>query len=716
MTSYGAAGSAPLGFTFAVEDKATGPLGKIEKAYFSTMEKMERITPKLNKAMDGYGKVVGKVAENLQKTTDRTKSFEEAGEKLLKPKRKPSPDEDPGSKFDKFEEGLKDVGSEATTASDSLFGLNSSFAHLGKLLGAAGIAGIVLAFLALLVKAVTSVIEFRREVAKLNEAFSMTGKDSKEVSSAVFGLSYSFGKTRDEAVALVRELLELGQIPSVAKAAGTSFRELAQITMEFSAATGTSEASAAKLTDQLLRINRVSPTNLRTIGFSIKNIADNSRMTTDELIAMNEAMQPIFANLADQSQDARSAFTKNMLGVAGALSNVGIDAKESAGMFADMLDETSISGINSLSKLSAFTDILPEQLKEMIKSDPASIFDALAKKSEFLRTTDPLNFKQMARELNPLGLGFEDLTKLAVEFGQSGQKSFKQTATDLAALEAKDKSLSDAAKKRQTAIDGVMTRFSAQWDTLMLRIGGPLLDKVITPLLNRLMPRMEQFIDWLSKVNWESIFGGVSTALDTVDNVSNATWSAMYKQVGLVNAVAKGFANIVDATITDGFDGMLRAGKEAFTGLKVAAVDWFDSVIAIFDNLLVGIGGLAGFIADIPGLGDSVANGLASIAKGAEDRIKARKIEAAKPKKDRTAAESYDAAMGKASASTTATTRLKAEAEIPSHLTTSSPSMELLLREANETSKKILAALKGATKGSAAAADKVGTVMSFAGG
>lgn len=687
-----------LGFEFAVGDKASQPLGKIEKAYHSIMKTFDTLTSKLGRAMKSHSDGTAKVGEESEKTTKKFQGLAKIKEFL-------------GGKIGKLKEGFGEMKAEMVQSAEAAFGMNEAFASMLKIMGTAGLLGALIGFVGFLAKAFLETLEFRREVAKLNEAFTMNKKEAGEVSGAVFSLSHSLGKSRQEAIGLVRSLLELGLTPKVAKDAGTSFKELAKITMDFSAATGASSESAARLTDQLLRINQVGSTNLRSIGFSIKNIADNSRITTDELIAMNEAMEPMFAHLSEMSADAKTAFTQNMLAIGGALSDVGIDGKKATAQFAEMLDETSTEGIESLAKLSMFTGKNTETLKEMIKSDPAAIFDELAKKSEFLRKTDPIRFKQMARDLQPLGLQFGELTKLAEKFGVEGSKSFKQTTIDLAAMEAKDKALSDAAKKRQAAIDGIMDKFKAQWDSLLLRVGGKLITKLVEPMMKRVIPAFEKLIDYLAEVDWDGIFSGAFDAINALWNIVKGFLSAVTIGFEVIGTVIGGVMAMVTGLWDNGISGMMDAGKELFDELAKLSSGWADSLLGIFDDILVNIGGLAGLVSHIPGIGNTMASGLSSIAKGAEERIKARKVEA-----ERSSAPTADSSVRSSMKATSGPKPVASvnEVSMPSRMTTSSPSTDQLLREQNDISKKILAALRTNTSESASGA-KSAKVMSFAG-
>lgn len=684
-----------VGLKWEVEDKASGPLGKIEKAYLSLQNMITSISGKLAKSMKSQSDGLGKVGDKAERAEKKTRSLWS----FLKDQFKKGVDDTSGS--------LGEMKGELAGAADEAFGMNNAFSMLTKVMGVAGFLGIIIGVVAFLAKAFTQTLQFRREIAKLNESFSMTKKDAKEVSSAVFALGHSFGKTNEEALAMVRTLLEVGVTPKAAKDAGTSFKELAKITMEVSAATGASSEASAKLTDQLLRINKVDPTNLRGIGFSIKNIADNSRITTDELIAMNEAMEPIFAHLSDQSKDARAAFTQNMLGVAGALSDVGIDGKKATSQFAEMLDETSSEGITALSQLSLFTGKNTDALKQMIKEDPAAIFDEISKRSEFLRKTDPVSFKQMARDLKPLGLGFSELTQLAAKYGDENKQSFKERTAELAALSANDERLAQTAKKRQEALDGIMERFRTQWDNLMLRVGGKLITKIVEPMMRRVIPVFEKFINWLSDLDWDGIFDEAIKIWKVVSAAATGFFKLVAFGLEVIGTVIGGFSAIIAGAFERGWDGAWDATKMMLNELEKLALKWIDSLLGTWDKLVVSIGKY------VPGVDISAAE-----ARIASREKEAKKPVAIPPGAGRAATTApVRTSLERAGVSPVATTARAQEVNMPSRMTTHSPTTEQLLREQNETSRKILEAVRGGVRGAgSAAAAKSNMVLSLAGG
>jgi hypothetical protein len=363
-------------------------------------------------------------------------------------------------------------------------------------------------------KAASTALEFSREMAHLNETYFMTKRESAEVSSAVAGISLAFGKTREDAIETVKTLLDLGMIPRVANEAGTSIKELARISTEFSAATGVASGEAAGLIDQLLRVNRVGSTNIRSTAFAIKAVADNSHMTTQELLALNKAIEPIFAHFADKSEGARAAWTKNMMGVGGALSKLGISAERTSANFGNMLNSASAEGQKALGQLASFTDLNTDTLREMIQTDPAAIFDRLAVQAAKFKSQGSLQV--MATQLSGINMSFEDAARLADEFGVKGPGAFKSTVASMIVMEQKNKSAADIAAARQTQLDSLMTGFKKEWEDLMLSIGGPMLTKVIQPIMKRLIPALKEVVKYLSNVDWDKVFGRLEAVIRRV--------------------------------------------------------------------------------------------------------------------------------------------------------------------------------------------------------
>lgn len=533
-----------LGFGFAVDDEASGPLGDIEKSYVSLMRTMEGFHKKLAASMKGHSDRLG----------DAGDAAEKAGRKQ----------ENETSKLKEADKALRDniVGLDK-------FGL--SWDKVIKGLTAVSIGAVLIGVVALFKKALDAAVKYRSELAKLNETYALNAQETRVVSSTILSLADRAGRTREEVIKLTESLLELGITPKSVDKLGISFRDLARDTLDLSSAAKVGVETAAQFTDQLIRINRIPANNIRNIGFSIKNIADQTRITADELIQFNKSLEPIFAFMTDDSAEARAKFTQEMAGVAGALSDVGIDATKATSQFAEMLDETSESGAKALGQLASFTNRSTTELRELIKNDPTAVFDTLAKSAARM---DPSQLRLMARSLEPLGLNFSELTRLSEEFGQSSSKSFKDRVKEITALDAKDDALAKAAMRRQSRIEGVQTRFQRVWENVMIRIGGAIIDNLVGPLTDVVVPMVEKFIKWLGDVDWKKVFQVLFKTMGDIVAAFEAVWP-------VVKWVFGNIGELIGLVMSNVFT-LVEAGIELFSGnwKKAGAL-----VMSIFDNI-----------------------------------------------------------------------------------------------------------------------------------
>lgn len=542
-----------LGLQFGVDDQASEPLGEIEDAYISLMKTMGTFHKKLQKSLKG--------------TSDGT---EEAGESAKKA----------GEEQEKESGKLREAADALKENALGLDELKISWNSIIKALTAVSVGAAIVSIFEFFRRAMMKALEFRKELAKLNETYSMTAKDTVAVAGTLLSLTSRAGRTRDEVSQLVKAMLDLALTPSVAKKAGTSFRALARDALDFSSATGASLESAAELTDQLIRINQIPANNIRNIGYSIKNVADQSRISADELVQFNKGLEPLFAFLIDKSGDARTKFTQEMTGIAGVLSDVGIDANKATSQFAEMLDRTSEEGAKALGQLASFTGRGTEELRNMIMENPSAVFDTLAESASRM---SPEQLQLMARSLQPLGLGFSELTRLSEGFGVSSKQNFQQAVRDIIALNARDDALAKAAAKRQERVSGIMDRFGALWDSIMIKIGGAVLDNLAKPFMEEVVPAVEEFVKWLGTVDWNGAFSTLFTVIKTIWKVGKFTFDLL--KVGFQNL--GDFIGLTFGTIASAIQGLIALflgdwGRAAdiFKGIWESIVDTLKGMVA----------------------------------------------------------------------------------------------------------------------------------------
>ncbi len=714
-------GGQQLGFNFAVQDEASRPIGRIEKAYLGLMSTWNKVTNKVKGAMKAMSDRFSDVSKGAEKAGKATK--EQSG---------------------KFAELRTAVNTNVV----GLDKLGISWDRIIKGLTALSIGAVVVGVIAFFKKAFDAALKFRREMALLNEQYALNAMQAREVSRTIVTLAGRAGKTRQEITQLAGSLLELGLVPGVVDGLGISFKELTKVTLDLSAATGVSSETAAEFADQLIRINRVPAQGIRGIGAAIKFIADESRISADALIGLNKNLEPLFAMLSDQSEKARTDFTLNMLGLGGALSNIGIDAGKVTGQFAEMLDRTSSQGAEAIGQLSNFTRVGTEQLREMIKTDPSAIFDAIAKRASKL---DPTTLDLYAKALEGIGLDRADLRRLR-EFGQTSKTTFGERAAAVAKAAAKEEDLAKKGEARQTKLDKLLSRFNRMWDDMMLDIGGPLLD-ILVPLLEKFVrPLIKEFTGFLKKVDWKafakgadstvrsmttvfmglgrfigSIFGTVGGIIGKTFGVAAIAVEAFIKlfkgefggAARLFGEMFKGMGSVIfdvfttlpraafaafglnfDEWLNDtlgklkgwgkiaikavaGFltwvkDGFMKVGMVMISPFRIAA----DFIMEQVDKLLSWLGKeIAPKVARIPVIGSALAESLLGLGEAAQARIDVREHEASTRKK----AGQVSSVVGQA-ARTAEVTQPAIQVSgqgIPDRMRTNSPEQEDLLRKNN---------------------------------
>lgn len=488
------AGAAQLGLGFGVEveDEASKPLGEIEKAYVSLMKNMDMTLRQTSKLMN-------KFSEQLDDVEDAVDDVSDSHERSV-------------SKFAEMRDALREN-------IFSLEDLGISWGKMIKFLGAVSVGALVLGVVMFFKRAAQAAIEFRKEVNQLNEVYQMSTRDAVRVQSTVQGLTGTFGRTRDEVLQLTRSMLDIGLTPKAIKAAGGAFRDTTKDILAFSSATGVGLGEAAEFADQLIRINKIPIQNIRRTAAGFKAIADNARITSSELISLNKQLEPLFTRMAQGSEKSREEFTLNVAALAGELSELGIDGGKAMGDFDDMLNRFSESGVEALNRLSAFTGIGTEQLREMIRENPATVFDQVAKSAAKL-SPDQLEF--MAQAMKPLNLSFAELNRLA-ERGRKVQleqaDSFVVAAQKAAEKAAKERALQEAAQKRTEAFTNRLDKLAADWRETMEVSGVQILDNIVMPLSEKVIPLLRQLANWTGTKGPRDLidfFSAVGGAIATV--------------------------------------------------------------------------------------------------------------------------------------------------------------------------------------------------------
>lgn len=489
-----------VGYRFDVTDEASQPLGSIEQAYVGVMDAMDQMHQTLMQAVRGQNEAMEDAAETAEEVQEETGKT--------------------AGKFDELTGAVKDnwLG---------LDRLGVSWASLTKFLAAASvgaaIVGVAFAFKSLADRA----IALKNQLAALNEQYLMSAKQAMIVEGTVLRLQGTFGRTRDEVVSMTSRMLDLALVPGKLEALGTTFGKLSKDILTFSSATGIGVEGAADFADHLLQVQRIPAVGIRNIANAVKAVADNSRIGADELVSFIKGLDPILAMLSDQSGTASEEFVKNMTGIAGALTNIGVDPARATAMFGEMLDRTSEEGVEALSKLAIFTGQNEEALRSMIETDPARIFDELSRAAA---TMDKDQFRLLAKQLQPLGLEFVELNRLrneGIKISNNEALTFaKRAAAELAKAE-QSKKLEEAAQKRQERLTAAMNKLSGRWDAVLTRMGTSILEKVVLPLSDSLIPVVKDFLVLLETGKLEEYFyslgDGTYYALEAIKNYWNET-------------------------------------------------------------------------------------------------------------------------------------------------------------------------------------------------
>ncbi len=487
----------PVGFGFGVDDQASKPLSQIESAYVDLMSSMDKVMKQTSKVMDKYSDKTERVTDVVEKAgKEETKKTTKLGEA--------------GSALKKNIVGVDKLG--------------ISWKKFTDILTAVSVVGVVLLAITAVVKLVKffksfgeEALKLRREVARLNETYAMNAKEARVVTSTLRGLDMRAGRTREEVGQLVKTMLDLAFLP------GKGFKKLTRDILDFSSATGISVDSAAKFADQLIHIDRLPTTAVRRLGLGIKYIADITRTTTDELIGFHKTLEPLFKSIPDLSGEAKVKLTSDYLSIKGALDDAGLSAEKAIDGLTLMLSPAK-EGIEALGMFSKALRMDPRDLRALIESDPAKIFDMLSKRAvgsrqellqlSYMTKSIGMDFKDLGRiseqvlspeviakatsKLKELGVAEKEISDLRKKGEEGGIGYFKFQALAAEKTLSLEKGLAEAAAKRQETYEAAMNRLAKVWKDIKLTIGTAL----IKTIEGTLVPALHGVAKWLEKVKW----------------------------------------------------------------------------------------------------------------------------------------------------------------------------------------------------------------------
>ncbi len=557
-----------VGYGFEVTDGASKPLGKIDKAYANVVKTMDETMRKMPKAMSKY-----------------SEATREAGEAT----------EDAGKKQEKHTNNLSEAAKALKKDALSLDKLGISWNNLIKILGAvtagAAIYGLFQLFKGMIVKA----YELQKQVARLNEVFHMTKKESAVAAGAIEGMTYRFGWSRDEAVGLTRAMLDLGMKP------GKAFKKLAFSFQEIAAATGASGESVAKFGDEVKRVMLLPDISVRKLGAAIKYVADESRISADELMSMTGTISKLVLLSGGASDSVRTDLAASLFGLAGALKDADVNAESFFGTVSEMqMGWISDAGARAAGALATYSSVTAQGLMDLAKANPARLMDELANTATRFSTESEHGRLELKELADAFGMSYVDILKVRDKAAKGQGDFFQQAAGAAKKAATKEKAAADAAAARQAKLEGMANRFRKLWDRISIMIGG----KLLRVIEKRLLPPVEKFF---KTVTSKEINDTIDKTVTTISDIGSAV-----KFVGKIVGSVFSFVGNRIALVASIFTNLFGAAFELFSGNTTRAKDLF---FEAFDNILEFFTGpfKEGFKSAMGKLWDGLKSGASSV-------------------------------------------------------------------------------------------------------
>lgn len=670
-----------VGYVFEIKDDASKALGRIESQYTRTVG-----------ALDDSMRKFPKVADSMSNFMDKAgKSTEEAGDK--------QPEAE--NKFNELRSALSDNAL-------SLDDLGISWNKFIKIAGAVSIGAAIVGIVSFLKSAIEKTLEFRRAILELNEVYHMSGKETAVVSGAVFSLEKRFGQTRDQAVELTRSLLDLGFKPQ------RGFIDLAKATQEFSAATGIAASGAAKFADEAINVLRLNPQSIRSLGNSIKYVADQSRLSADELAGMLSVIDPLLLRSGKLSETARSDLAASLIGLAGALKDADVDANGLFNTISEIqLGKISDAGTKATSILSILTGKSADFYEELSRDDPAKLIDELANAAARLSTNTEVDRQQLVDLAEGFGISYNEILKLRNKALEGQGDFFQKAAIASKKAAAEEQALADKAAARQAKLDAVFDRIQKVFDRITLAIGG----KLLNVIERKILPPTEK---WLNALTSKDINEAINTTVEILEVIGGlikfvfGTWidvgqkwfKSSRDMIGAFSALIHGEPSKALDLLKDAFFGSLKGLKALFfdpfdrmtkdvfgTSISESFTMAIEAVEKLVTRFIKWLTRKLEFVKKFPGY-DVFERGL-SVLFGDDEETKKNIEEAREKEAEKNKARTKEAVEAESKALT-----IKAEqARMPDRMQVMAPTMENFLRQQVELLREVRDMFRGGSLG-----------------
>lgn len=346
---------------------------------------------------------------------------------------------------------------------------------------------------------ISDTFELDKNLSRLAARTSLAGENFGTLQAATFGVARATGIAATDAANLIEALKGF-------KVADRDLLQLGKSTVNFYKATGMAQSTVAQLVGSLTRFGKLSVTQteglLRQMAVSqrLYNLTENELTTMGDTLLLNTKRMQQFGKTAVEIQRMQ----KGIIGVSGALSQVGIEAGRASQLINDLLDPSRI-----------------EENGLMYAKLGVSISDVITGSVDMASLAP--KFKQLGQEIKDggmagvmlakqLGLSVEegkqladiDMTKFSAAMQESGGDASKALALMNRQGKGAGEVIAETWENVKTSLIGVVTK--------LMPIIKVLADK-FSEFINTVLPTIEKV---LNTIKLDKVIAGIAGFIKSI--------------------------------------------------------------------------------------------------------------------------------------------------------------------------------------------------------
>jgi hypothetical protein len=496
-------------------------------------------------------------------------------------------DEDEAGKEKKKQQGM--LSKWFSGEKSALQEIGISWRNLKSMIGGAVLVGFIY-------KATTAFLDFDKSMREINTTFGDQPLLMAEANRSVTNYAGYLNATGEELIAINRALGEHHLIHGNTKKAAKQYRGLALDVIHLSKAMEVSGDSVVYMFSQFRRVYKLPHHRLRNIAASVKYIQEQTSITGDELMSFAQSLDDVLSRMTSVSRDAKGEVIADMMAMAGALKDMGVQPEKMATMFSESLKIHSQQGAQFLSFIVQGTGRSIAQVRQMIKE--GNVETPLTMLIDRLKREGPEWLAQNEHWVTEAtGATFAELTNLRA----SDEKTRKELFAKNRKAYKEGKRHEEAAMQRQARLSRVWATIKRTFENTMINIG-----EVISKVAERMIDPMTKIFERGTKY--------VTSFISTLD-VAAASKAILKWFETFIGHLKATYVWIKESLVPWITKRLIPAFK--WMGEKIGeVVEWWDSLSNSTKNLMLGSTGMIILFGKFAGVLGGISSNVLGVVAG----------------------------------------------------------------------------------------------------